>query len=168
MRVFSNDSIWNQDTQEWEEFFTIDQVDVSPETFYEQTEVEELGFDEDEEDIIDEDIIDPNCQCCNCDDQCDEFNCTCGECTEDVQELEEDYMECDCPDCIEQRMLDAMEDGKDCNEDRENDLITECLDVVFSQGGCVDCTIDKIIETLYRFKELGKLEVKEEIRDFLD
>jgi hypothetical protein len=133
MRVFKNESLYNQETQEWEEFYEIDGLRVDVDTFAEQAEIEELVTEEDEDTVI----------------------------------------QCDCPDCVEARRLE-QEDSElelcycqECNEEREDKLITECLDQVFDQC-CIDCTIDKIVETLYKFKELGKLEAKEEMKEFLE
>lgn len=145
MRTFNNESVWDKENQEWVEIYYIDGQEVSVDTYTEQLEVEELAT---------EDVIDENCECCNCPDNsdCVDFECTCGEVVEDETECVFET-ECYC---------------EECNEEREQELINECLDVVFDSDACVDCTVDKIIETMLAFKELGKLEAKEEMMEFLE
>jgi len=48
MRVFKNESIFNQETQGWEEFYSISGEQVDFDTFSEQAEIEELATEEDE------------------------------------------------------------------------------------------------------------------------
>ncbi|HEY8888931.1 MAG TPA: hypothetical protein VIM70_01555 [Clostridium sp.] len=153
MRVFKNESLWDKETQDWVEYFFVDSLMVSSDEFYEQVACEELATEEeplviqcDCDDCVEQRRLEQEEQeCSTC-----EYDCTqCEGCGDPEDELED----CFCP---------------ECNETREDELISECLDVVFNSDGCVDCTINKVIETLYKFKELGKLEVKAEMQDFLE
>jgi len=90
-------------------------------------------------------VCDECSQCVGCDE-----HCGMGNHDELFVEEQKDNEECYC---------------SECNEDREDDMITECLDMVFDPDTCVDCTIDKVIETLYKFKELGYLEALEAMED---
>jgi len=177
MRVFNNESMWDKETQSWLEMYTIDGFEVDEETYMEQFKVEELATEEDNQDIID-----PNCKCCNCNnDDCADFNCTCGEsdyCKDNELKNgnmfdDENYYECQCEDCIAMREAEFEQEDEcfcqECNIPREQELITEVLDFIFDNNdACINCTIDKIIETLYKFKNLGILEAKQDMKDFLE
>ena len=94
------------------------------------------------------------CKCCSCgNDNCDEYNCTCGKpySEDDNEEL---IIQCDCPDCVEQRRLDQCncddcdcKDGSACDgcgrEVEDNELEELCM--------CNDCRSqrhDDIVNTL--------------------
>lgn len=144
MREFTNKSLWDKESQEWVEFYAIDGQEVDADTFSEQAEIEELATEDESE-----------CQCCKCSDSetCDEYVCTCdnGENNHD-EEPEEDEI-CFCPDCV---------------KEREEKLITECLDMVFDPDACVDCTIDKVLYTMFEFKMLGYGIARSEMKMFLE
>ena len=141
MRLFDNESMFNKETQEWEEFYSINGLEVDVDTFSEQAEIEELATEDD--------IIDENCKCCNCDYRCADFNCTCGEDHEvENGNMYEEVIQCDCPDCVEERRLEQEEecDCPECQGDRLTDM---ALDSIMSTGGCYDC----IGEILMHFRE---------------
>lgn len=141
MRTFNNKSVWDAENQEWVEIYYIDGQEVDVDTFAEQAEIEELATEDDCN------VCNECANCVGCDEHCGRGNHD-DEYTED----EEDGEMCFCP---------------ECQQEREQELITECLDMVFNPDACVNCTIDKVIETLYKFKELGYLEARDEIKEFL-
>jgi len=146
---------------------------------------------DDESNVNDVELEEANesylCKCCSCDnDDCDEYNCTCGKpdyCEDNEIEIEEDHIDndlviqCDCPDCVDQRRIDALEyeDEQEfctcdyCTEEREQNVISEFLDMLFDpEGACRECIIEKFIDSLYTFKNFGIKETKENMREWLE
>jgi len=110
-----------------------------------QRELEQQELEEQKD--RESDVCDECKDCVGCDEHCGRGNHD----EEYIDESEEELCFCE-----------------ECNIEREQGLIRECLDMVFDPDACVDCTIDKVIETMYKFKELGYLEAREEMRDFLE
>jgi len=166
MRVFQTQAMWDAKEGKWYEVYSVDQESVTQEEYFRELEVEQC-LENDEIDEVEETSY---CKCCSCEvEDCDDFECTCNNESEDY--IDNDLViQCDCPDCIAMREEDTDECFcEECNVDREQELITECLDFVFDNDeACVRCTIDKIIETFYKFKELGKLEIKQDMKEFLE
>lgn len=70
--------------------------------------------------------------------------------------------ECECCDDY-----DDEEDDSDNSMEEENRLITECLDVVFDSNACISCSINNIIDLVYRFKEIGRQDAIDQVKDFV-
>jgi len=161
MRVFKNESIFNQETQDWEEYYSVDGTQLTADEYSEQVEIEELATEEDEIELDDMDNVTP---------------CDCDFCVEQ-RRLEQDELEDEERNTYDCSQCEGCEDPEDelencycsdCNEIREDELISKCLDVVFDSDSCIDCTIDKVIETMYRFKVLGMKQAKTEMQEFLE
>lgn len=150
MRTFKTESIWDAEEQQWVEVYFVNNQEVDMETFNEEMDREvnppEEEFDDNEESPgYQEDVFDVDgCK------GCEEYQ----ECFKKYGDFDEESEEmCFC---------------EECQKEREHSLITECLDMVFDPVACVDCTIDKVVQILYKFKELGYLEARAELREFLD
>jgi hypothetical protein len=152
MREFTNKSLWDKENQEWVDLFYIDGQECNHETYCEQLEIEELAT-EDESNVCEE------CsQCEGCDEHCGR-----GNHDEVVEENE-----CDCPICEAERYVQEQECFcENCNRDLEKDLLDECFEYIFGNA-CPDCIIEKVLETVYSFKEIGRQSVKQEVRDYLE
>lgn len=145
MRTFTSKSIWNTETKTWDELYWINNIEVSGDMYFRELE-EEPFIAEEVKPQSDCDVCDECSQCDGCDEHCGRGN------HDEVFELEDEDM-CFCD---------------ECSEEREQNLIGECLDLVFDPESCIDCVISKIIDTAYRFKELGALEARSEMREFLE
>lgn len=114
-------------------------------------------------------IEDQLCDCCRyCDSEnCDDYECTCGNGENDQCE-DEEYEECNCPICqaeYEVKDLDCY--CEECNSDYEKEALNECLERIFGNT-CPDCIIESVLRLAYKFKEIGRQSVKQEIRGFLE
>jgi hypothetical protein len=90
----------------------------------------------------------------------------CDGCCDNDDELEDD--ECDCPICqAEQEVQELDCYCEECNSEFEKEAIEECLNIIFDNS-CPDCIVKSVVNLGYKFKEIGKQSVKQEIRDFLD
>jgi len=164
MRIFNNESMWDAENQKWYDTYSINGKIVDEEIYHEQLEVEMLVAD-DEMELEDESYL---CKCCSCDnDDCDE--------SEDY--IDNDLViQCDCPDCVEQRRLDQcnckecdckdgsacdgccreVEDNEcDCLECREEKFITMAHDFIMNSGGCPDCILECLIDFSDDMKNIG-------------
>lgn len=137
MRIFKNESIFNQETQDWEEYYVIDNEYVSVDVYQEQVAVEELATEDEE--IQEQEENYKLCECVFCvrqrelemQEQESPYSCdgNCSECEASDQELEEDS--CDCTEC------------------QGDNLTALALDCILQAGGCPECTI----EILAQFRE---------------
>jgi len=171
MRIFQTQSMWDAKEGRWYEVFSVDGEQVSGEEYFRELETEQC---------LEDDEVDEYCDCCNCDvEDCKDFSCTCGEndcdCEVENGNVDDDTVfECDCPDCVEQRRIDALEYEEFCTcdyctEEREQDVISEFLDMLFyPEGACRECIIEKFIDSLYTFKSFGIKEAKENMKEFLE
>jgi len=91
MRVFSTDSVWDVEEQQWYEAFFVNKEEVTSEEYFRELETEQCLENDEVEDEQE------YCKCCSCDaEDCESFECTC-----DVnEELEDDNCEpCQCVEC---------------------------------------------------------------------
>ena len=89
-------------------------------------------------------LVDDNCVPCQCDDCCESRG--------EFDDEEQEFCTCDY-----------------CTEEREQDVITEFLDMLFNpEGACRECIIEKFIDSLYTFKNFGIKETKENMKEWLD
>lgn len=159
MRMFSTQTMWDVKEQQWYNVYTVDQEEVAQEEYFRELETEQCL----EADDIDE--VDEYCQCCNCPDQCNEFNCTCGEdlevengkVDEYLDQEQEDYFECECPDCVEERKVD---------------FLSVAVNII-SEGMCCPQCLYELLESVYDKGasdgfDQGYEECKKEIREFLE
>jgi len=112
--------------------------------------------------LIDEDCIDDTEV-----ESMDEYECENGNVDEYLED--DNCVPCQCDDCCESRGEFDDEDEcfcQECNQEREEDLIDQCVEVILN--GCTDCAIKCVVNTLLTFKKLGKLEMKQEMKDFLE
>lgn len=81
---------------------------------------------------------------------------------------------CDCDECCEQCEENQDDDNNnlcfcnECQKEREQNLLDDLFSMMFDENACRNCVISKIIDTVYKFKELGYLESRAEIKAFLD
>lgn len=168
-RVFSTDSVWDVEEQQWYEAFFVNKEEVTQEEYFRELESEQCLEN-------DEEIEEEFCMCCSCEkEDCMDFKCTCGDLEiENENVIDDEVFECDCQDCVEQRRLDSLEYEEElcfcpeCRVESEQKLITECIDLVFDPESCMECMINKIIDTLYTFKGLGYRESQNEMKMFLE
>jgi len=121
---------------------------------------------------IDDRQYDVSPECANCD-GCDEH---CGRGNHDEEYLEDDNcVPCQCETYCESRGEFDDEDELEfctceyCTEEREQNAISEFLDMLFDpEGACRECIIEKFIDSLYTFKNFGIKEVKENMREWLE
>jgi len=162
MRIFQTQSMWDAKEGRWYEVFSVDGEQVSGEEYFRELEVEQC---------LEDDEIDEYCNCCNCEQEdCKDFNCTCRE---NVDLEDDNCVPCQCETCCEARGEfdeDELEEEpcfcEHCNEHREQELIDQCMEIVFN--GCPNCAIEAIIDMAFNFKEVGKLEMKQDMKDFLE
>jgi len=173
MRVFSTQSMWDIKEGKWYEVFSVDGESCSGEEYFRELEVEQCLEDDYEVEDMDEIEETSYCMCCECKDNedCPDFECTCCDDNCEVENGNTDgYLEfpCQCDDCCESRGEFDDEECfcQECNQEREEDLIDQCVEVILN--GCTDCAIKCVVNTLLTFKKLGKLEMKQEMKDFLE
>jgi len=170
MRVFQTQAMWDKVEQQWYEVFSVDGEQCSGEEYFRELETEQCLENDEFEDMEE---TEEYCMCCNCENKCDDFECTCqleelDECENGNMMDDNNYVPCQCPDCVAMREADECY-CEECNKDREQDLITEVMDFVFDNDEpCISYCIDKIIDTLYKFKEIGYREMKQDFKDFLE
>lgn len=164
MRVFTNESIYDKNTEQWVDYWAIDNAPVDSETFFQEVEKEENIIEEPEDDCA-----------CSQDDSCEQCNCSecpgCDnlECCEENRDCKDENLEeiCECPICqAEQEVQDLECHCSECNEDYMKDFIGECLERVFN--GCPDCAIESVVKLAFKCKELGRQSVKQEVREVLE
>ena len=157
MRVFATQAMWDAKEGKWYEEYSVDQESVTQEEYFRELETEQCLEDEEE----------TFCKCCECgSEDCMDFNCTC----DDLEVEDDDCEPCQCETCCEARSEYDEEKlcfCEECNKEREHELIQECLDFVFDPF-CPEGVVDMVISTLLKFKELGKLEAKQDMKDFLE
>jgi hypothetical protein len=150
MRTFKTESVWDNENSKWVEVYYIEGCEVEPDVYLEEIENEEYMDDEDSN------VEENNCDNCN----------GCCECEENIDDYEED--ECDCPMCQAEHDVQELDCYcAECNYEYEKEAIEECLNIIFDDS-CPDCIIESVVKLGYKFKELGKQSVKQEIREFLD
>ena len=92
MRVFATQAMWDKVEEQWYEVYAVDGETVEQEEYFREVEVEQC---------LENDEVDEYCTCCNCptNEDCKDFNCTCGECEEEVENgnMDDLVIECDCP-----------------------------------------------------------------------
>ena len=86
----------------------------------------------------------------------------------DLQDQEEDLIdefddECDC-DC------DACREAAELTDEQEEELrlIEQSLTEVLQANGCPDCTFETLLDLAYTFKEIGRADTRDLMRDVLD
>lgn len=150
MRVFKNELMWDKVEQQWFNSFSVDGEICSQDEYYREIETEQC-LENDEE-------IETFCECCECgSEDCENFDCTCDDLEVEEGNTQEYFDEDDEELCF----------CEHCNEPREQELIKECLDFVFDPC-CSEGIVDMVISTLFKFKELGKLEAKQDMKYFLE
>jgi len=169
MRIFQTQSMWDAKEGRWYEVFSVDGEQVSGEEYFRELETEQCL----EDDEIDE--LEGYCQCCNCEDKCDEFECTCQLEDEEVEYIDENYEcedneleeQCECPICqAEQEVKELDCFCEECSEDYIKEFIDECLEHVFN--GCQECAIESVVKLAFKCKELGIESVKYKMYEFLE
>jgi len=163
MRIFKNESIFNQETQDWEEYYSIDSEQVSVDVYSEQVEIEELATEDDNiENVI-------PCDCVFCQHQRElerqdevqeqeEIQPSCdGNCAEcDSEDREEDYPDCEC---------------EECKAERKVDLLAEAVSNILEGVCCPQCLFE-LLENVYDIAHLegfdeGVQTIKDEIHEFI-
>jgi len=180
MRIFQTQSMWDAKEGRWYEVFSVDGESCSGEEYFRELETEQCL----EDDEIDKVELEESsyCMCCECKDNedCPDFECTCCK----NEGLEEDYIDndlviqCDCPDCVEQRRLDQcnckdcdckdgsacdgcgreieeQDDECDCLECREEAFISMAHDFIMGSNGCPDCILECLIDFADDMKNIG-------------
>jgi len=109
--------------------------------------------------LVDEDCVEEYCQCCNCENKCDDFECTCNmddnNETENGNMIDEDVysvcgeVDCDCGEC----MCD------DCRSQRHDDIVNasvgKAFEKIMASEGCPNCIVDALFEMSLEMKRLG-------------
>jgi len=168
MRIFQTQSMWDAKEGRWYEVFSVDGEQVSGEEYFRELETEQC-LEDDEVESEEE-----YCKCCNCENKCDNFECTCQLDDEEVEYINEYECEdnelkeqCECPICkAEQEVKELDCFCEECSEDYMKEFINECLEHVFN--GCPDCTIESIVKLAFKCKELGIESAKYKMYEFLE
>jgi hypothetical protein len=135
MRIFTNESIWDAENQEWCEVYFIDGQRVSVDEYNEQLEVEES-------------VADENLEVNDCENEVSEEVCECTICT---AEREIESLECCCNECVEDHMKDFIDE---CLE-RVFNGCPECIvdSVVKLAFKCLNLGKENVKQEMYEFLE---------------
>ena len=80
--------------------------------------------------------------------------------------IDEEYDK-DCEDCCD---CDACREAAELTDEQEEELrlIEQSLTDVLQANGCSDCTFETLLDLAYTFKEIGRADTRDLMRDVLD
>jgi hypothetical protein len=132
MRTFEVKSVYDSNCKKWLEAYFIDNREVEPDEYFANLESEEIEkFDDYSEDTCD--------GCCDCCDQ---------------NEDEEEESQCQCEECQEERLVEAVSVAMD--------KIMEVAE------GCPDCILNALFELATTMHNEGFRNSTEQMKEFLD
>jgi len=174
MRIFQTQSMWDAKEGRWYEVFSVDGESCSGEEYFRELEVEQCLEDDEIE-------LEEYCQCCECKDNedCPDFECTCGEFAEVENGNVDEYLEipCQCETCCESRGEFDDEDicsecgetdcvcdyeecqCNDCRSQRHDDIVNasvgKAFEKIMNADGCEGCIVEALYEMSLEMKRLG-------------